>query len=129
MALNKHTPEQFITQIHEFRDKITREKFISRITDIKQEELVDLIKLQAEVKARYLIAILDLAGSNPATMSTGLEDVRQFRLIVDEMDISIDRLISSILSKEVPVDGLIDDHLKVDNIELALEKFIKEAMS
>ncbi len=44
------TPERFVALIEEFRQNITRERFVARLSEVKQEELIELVKLQAEIR-------------------------------------------------------------------------------
>jgi hypothetical protein len=123
------TPERFVALIEEFRQNITRERFVARLSEVKQEELVELVKLQAEIRARYLMAVLDMVQPNVADIASRVDEARQYREMADEVNRGVEAVTAAVLAKEIPVPGLDHGEALSDEIERALEKFIHQANS
>jgi nitrogenase subunit NifH len=121
------TPERFAALIEEFRQNITRERFVARLSEVKQEELVELVKLQAELRARYLMAVLDMVQPNVADIAARVDEARQYREMADEVNRGVQSVTAAVLAKEIPVPGLDHGEAKADEIERALEMFIRQA--
>ncbi len=121
------TPARFVALIDEFRQNITRERFVARLSEVKQEELVELIKLQAEIRARYLMAVLDMVQPNVADIAGRVEEARHFREMADEINRGVEAVTAAVLAKEIPVPGLDHGEAITDEIERALEEFIRRA--
>jgi len=121
------TPERFVALVDEFRQKITRERFVARLTEVKQDELIDLVKLQAEVRARYFMSVLDLVQPNLADIEGKVEEAKHYREMAEEIDRGVRALAEAVLAKEIPVPGLDHGDEMTTEIELALEEFIRRA--
>ena len=123
------TPERFVALVDEFRQKITRERFVARLTEVKQDELIDLVKLQAEVRARYFMTVLDLVQPNLADMEGKVEEARFYREMAEEIDRGVQAVAAAVLAKEIPVPGLDHGDEMSAELERALQDFIKKSDS
>ncbi len=123
------TPERFVALVDEFRQKITRERFVARLTEVKQDELIDLVKLQAEVRARYFMTVLDLVQPNLADIEGKVEEARFYREMAEEIDRGVKAVASAVLAKEIPVPGLDHGDEMSPGLEQALQDFIKKSDS
>jgi hypothetical protein len=121
------TPERFVALVEEFRQKITRERFVARLTEVKQDELIDLVKLQAEVRARYFMTVLDLVQPNLADIEGKVEEARFYREMAEEIDRGVHAVAEAVLNKEIPVPGLDHGDEMTAEIERALDAFIKKS--
>ncbi len=99
-------PARFLALLEEFRQKITHERVRARLQKVNQEELVALVKLQAEVKARYLVAVLDLVAPNMADLPERVEELRRQREMVDEIGIAVKAIVDGVVAQEIPMPGL-----------------------
>ena len=127
MQNGKITPERFAALIDEFRENITRERFVARLSEVKQEELIELVKLQAEIRARYLMAVLDMVQPNVADIAARVADAKQYREMADEVNLGVQAVMAAVLAKEIPVPGLDHGEAMADEIERALERFMRQA--
>jgi hypothetical protein len=125
MAGRKLTPERFIALVEEFGQNITRERFVARLSEVKQEELIELVKLQAEVRARYLMAVLDLVQPNLVNLEGKVEEARLYREMADEITLGVKAVAAAVLAKEIPVPGLDHGQELSAEIERALDDFIQ----
>jgi len=123
------TPERFVALVDEFRQKITRERFVARLTEVKQDELIDLVKLQAEVRARYFMTVLDLVQPNLADIESKVEEARFYREMAEEIERGVHAVAAAVLAKEIPVPGLDHGDEMTAEIERALEEFVKKSDS
>lgn len=123
------TPERFVALVDEFRQKITRERFVARLTEVKQDELIDLVKLQAEVRARYFMTVLDLVQPNLSDIEGKVEEARFYREMAEEIDRGVRAVAAAVLAKEIPVPGLDHGDEMTSEIEKALEEFVKSSAS
>jgi len=121
------TPERFVALVDEFRQKITRERFVARLTEVKQDELIDLVKLQAEVRARYFMTVLDLVQPNLGDIEGKVAEARHYRQMAEEIELGVRAVAEAVLAKEIPVPGL--DHGDEMSLELerALQDFIERS--
>jgi hypothetical protein len=126
---NGLTPERFVALVSEFRQKITRERFIARLTEVKQDELIDLVKLQAEVRARYFMTVLDLVQPNLTDIEGKVDEARHYREMAEEIDRGVQAVAAAVLAKEIPVPGLEHGDEMTGEIERALEEFVKKSDS
>jgi hypothetical protein len=123
------TPERFVALVDEFRQKITRERFVARLTEVKQDELIDLVKLAAEVRARYFMTVLDLVQPNLADIEGKVEEARFYREMAEEIEKGVRAVAAAVLAKEIPVPGLDHGDEMTSEIERALEEFVKRSDS
>ena len=121
------TPERFVALVDEFRQKITRERFVARLTEVKQDELIDLVKLQAEIRARYFMSVLDLVQPNLTDIEGKVEEARLYREMAEEIDKGVRAVAEAVLAKEIPVPGLDFGDEMTKEIERALEAFVKSS--
>jgi hypothetical protein len=121
------TPERFVALVDEFRQKITRERFVARLTEVKQDELIDLVKLQAEVRARYFMTVLDLVQPNLTDIEGKVEEARFYREMAEEIDRGVQAVASAVLAKEIPVPGIDHGDEMSPGLEQALQDFIKQS--
>jgi hypothetical protein len=119
------TPERFVALVDEFRQKITRERFVARLTEVKQDELIDLVKLQAEIRARYFMTVLDLVQPNLTDLDAKVEEARFYREMAEEIDRGVRAVAKAVLAKEIPVPGLDHGDEMTGELERALQEFIK----
>jgi hypothetical protein len=122
---NGLTPERFVALVNEFRQRITRERFVARLTEVKQDELIDLVKLQAEVRARYFMTVLDLVQPNLTDLEGKVDEARHYREMAEEIDRGVKAVAAAVLAKEIPVPGLDHGDEMTLEIERALEEFVK----
>ena len=95
------------------------------MTEVKQDELIDLVKMQAEVRARYLMTVLELVQPNLADIEAKVDEARHFREMAEEIDRGVRAVANAVLAKEIPVPGLdFGDELSSE-LERALQAFIK----
>jgi hypothetical protein len=118
-------PNRFTNLLNDFRHKITRERMLARLQEVKQEEVVALIKVQAEIKARYLLAVLDLLQPHPGELEGMVSEVRAYREMVEEIDKGVKAIIDGIVNREVPMPGLDHGPEMNEDIERALQNYIK----
>jgi hypothetical protein len=121
------TPERFVALVEEFRQKITRERFVARLTEVKQDELIDLVKLQAEVRARYFMTVLDLVQPNLSDIEGKVDEARLYRQMAEEIDLGVRAVADAVLAKEIPVPGLDHGDEMSPDLERALQDFIKKS--
>ena len=119
------TPERFVALVEEFRQNITRERFVARLSEVQQDELIGLVKLQAEIRARYLMAVLDLVQPNLADIEGKVEEARHYREMAEEIDRGVKAVAAAVLAKEIPVPGLDHGTELSAEIEKALEEFVR----
>lgn len=118
-------PSRFIALIEELRQKITHERITSLISEIKQDELVALLKLEAELKSRYLVAVLELINPKMTDLAHHLDEAQRFREMTEEVGRAVKIIIDGVLAKEIPMPGLEMQAELSPEIERALEIFMK----
>ena len=118
-------PSRFIALIEELRQKITHERITSLISEIKQDELVALLKLEAELKSRYLVAVLELINPKMTDLGHHLDEAQRFREMTEEVGRAVQIIIDGVLAKEIPMPGLEMQAELSPEIERALEIFMK----
>jgi len=123
------TPERFVGLVDEFRQKITRERFVARLTEVKQDELIDLVKLHAEVRARYFMTVLDLVQPNLADIESKVDEARHYREMAEEIEKGVKAVAAAVMAKEIPVPGLDHGDEMSPELERALQEFIENTDS
>jgi hypothetical protein len=123
------TPERFVALVDEFRQKITRERFVARLTEVKQDELIDLVKLHAEVRARYFMTVLDLVQPNLSDIEGKVEEARHYREMAEEIEKGVRAVAAAVMAKEIPVPGLDHGDEMSPELERALQEFIENTDS
>lgn len=118
-------PNRFTNLLNDFRHKITRERMAVRLQEVKQEEVIGLVKMQAEMKARYLLAVLDLLQPHAGELEAMVSEVRSYREMVEEIDKGVKAIIDGIVAREIPMPGLDHGPELNEDIERALDNFIK----
>ncbi len=118
-------PNRFTNLLNDFRHKITRERMTVRLQEVRQDEVIGLVKLQAEIKARYLLAVLDLLQPHAGEIEAMVAEVRTYREMVEEIDKGVKAIIDGIVAREVPMSELEHGPELNDDIEQALDNFIK----
>ncbi len=73
------------------------------------------------------MAVLDLVQPNVADIAGRVAEARQYREMADEVNHGVQAVTAAVLAKEIPVPGLDHGDAMVDEIERALEKFIRQA--
>ncbi len=117
-------PARFTALLDEFRQKITLERISARLSQVNQEELVALVKLQAEMKARYLVAVLDLVDPKGADVEGKISAARYYRELMEEVEKGVRSIVDGIVAKEIPMPGLKHEPEFSSDIERAIEEFI-----
>ncbi len=122
-------PARFVALLQEFRQKLTRERVEARLREVDQEELVALVKLEAEMKARYLVAVLELIDPKLTDLEAKLDQARQSRELAEEVERGVKALIEGIIAKEIPMAGLKVEHEFTPDVEQAIEAFMAQNLS
>jgi predicted oxidoreductase len=121
------SPERFVALLDEFRQKVTRERLVARLNEVKQDELIDLVKIHAEVRARYVLAILDLAQANMTNVDAVVTEAKRYRVMAEEIEKGVAAIRAAVLAKEIPVPGLEYRDDFSPEVERALEEFMRLA--
>ncbi|HIJ61122.1 MAG TPA: hypothetical protein HPQ04_00370 [Rhodospirillaceae bacterium] len=116
---------RFIALIDELRQKITHERITSLIKEIKQDELIALLKLEAELKSRYLVAVLELIDPKMTDLAHHLDEARRFREMTDEVGIAVKNIVDGVLAQEIPMPGLTLEPDLTPEVERAIEIFMQ----
>ena len=119
-------PARLASLIEEFRQKLTRERVEARLREVTQEELVGLIRLEAEMKARYLVAVLELIDPKLIDLEAKLEQARHSRELAEEVDRGLKAVLDGIMAKEIPMTGLKVEPEFSPDLEKAIEEFIRQ---
>jgi hypothetical protein len=122
------TPARFVALLDEFRQKMAKERISARIQEVKQDELIALIKLRSELKARYLVATLDLIAPNLTDMEGTIAEMRRFRELGDEVDRGIQAIVDGVVAREVAMAGLEFGREFSPDVEAAIDAFIAESL-
>jgi hypothetical protein len=120
------TPARFVALLEEFRHKLTQERISARLTEVRQEELVALIKLQAELRARYLVTVLDLIDPKLSDLPGRVAEARQYREIAEEIAKGVQAIVEGVVAKEIPMTGLDHGPEFSTDVERAIEAFIEQ---
>jgi hypothetical protein len=118
------TPARFVALLEEFRHKLAQERINARLTEVKQEELIALIKLHAELQARYLVTVLDFTDPNLVDLSGRVGEARQYRQMAEEIAKGIKAVVDGIVAKEIPMNGLDYGPEFSPEMERAIDDFI-----
>jgi len=118
-------PSRFVALLEEFRQKITHERISSRISEIKQEELIALVKLEAEVKARYLVSVLELIDPKMTDLPHHVDEARHYRKMFEEIEHAVKNLVKGVVAKEIPMPGLVSETEFSAEVERAIEAYIQ----
>jgi hypothetical protein len=110
--------------LDEFRQKVTQERISARLHEVKQDELISLVKLAAELKARYLVAVLDLIAPNVTDVEGGVAAARHYRHLVEEVEKGIKAIVDGVIAREIPMAGLEFGPEFSTDMERAIEDFI-----
>jgi hypothetical protein len=100
------TPAQFInTELAQVeRDSLG---IISRnVGEVAKAELINLINISSSLKARYMIALLDLSPSHALASSAHTDEVRQWRERYEEVDRGVEILKRAVLDGTIKIKGL-----------------------
>ena len=125
MAGRGPNSSRFVELIDELRQKITHERISSLIKEIKQDELIALLKLEAELKSRSLVAVLELIDPKMTDLAHHLDEARRFRKMTEEVTTAVKNIIDGVLAKEIPMPGLALDAELSPDIERAIEIFMQ----
>ena len=120
-------PARFVALLEEFRQKVTHERIAARLHEVRQEELIALVKLLAEVKARYLVAVLELVAPNLSDLPGRVDEARQYREMVEEIEKGVKAIADGVVGKEIPMPGLEHGPEVSTEIERAIEQFMADA--
>jgi hypothetical protein len=117
-------PARFVALLDEFRQKVTQERISARLQEVKQDELIALVKLQAEVKARYLVAVLDLIAPNLTDLEGAVAAARRYRDLAEEIQKGVQAIVDGVIAQEISMAGLEFGPEFSQDIERAIEEFI-----
>ena len=117
-------PARFVALLDEFRQKVTQERISARLQEVKQDELIALVKLQAELKARYLVAVLDLIAPNLTDLESGVENARHYRELAEEIQKGVQTIVDGVIAREITMAGLEFGPEFSQDVERAIEAFI-----
>lgn len=117
-------PARFVALLDEFRQKVTQERISARLQEVKQDELIALVKLQAEVKARYLVAVLDLIAPNLTDLEGATAAARRYRELAEEIQRGVQTIVDGVIAKEISMAGLEFGPEFSQDIERAIADFI-----
>jgi hypothetical protein len=117
-------PARFVALLDEFRQKVTEERISARLQEVKQDELIALVKLQAEVKARYLVAVLDLIAPNLTDLEGSVAEARRYRELAEEIQKGVQAIVDGVIAKEISMAGLEFGPEFSEDIERAIADFI-----
>jgi len=117
-------PARFVALLDEFRQKVIQERISARLEEVKQDELIALVKLQAEVKARYLVAVLDLIAPNLTDLEASVEEARRYRELAEEIQKGVQAIVDGVIAKEISMAGLEFGLEFSQDVEQAIEAFI-----
>ncbi len=118
-------PARFTSLLNDFRHKITRERMAARLKEVTQDEVIGLVKMQAEIKARYLLSVLDLLQPNLRDIEGKMVEIRTYREMVEEMDKGVKAMIDGILGREVPMPGLDHGPEFTEDIDRVIAEFMR----
>lgn len=116
---------RFIELIEELRQKITHERVSSLIREIKQDELIALMRLEGDLKSRYLVAVLELIDPKMTDLAHHLDEARRYREMSEEVGLAVRSIIDGVLAKEIPMPGLALEPELSPEIERAIEIFMQ----
>lgn len=119
-------PARFVALLDEFRQKVTQERVAARIQEVKQDELIALVKLQAELKARYLVAVLDLIAPNLTDIEGTVTEARHYRELSEEVGKGIQSVVDGVVAREISMAGLEFGVEFSPEVEEAIERFVAE---
>ena len=117
-------PARFVALLDEFRQKVTEERISARLQEVKQDELLALVKLQAEMKARYLVSVLDLIAPNLTDLEAGVDNVRHYRELAEEVQKGVQAIVDGVIAREISMPGLEFGPEFSQDVERAIEAFI-----
>lgn len=118
------SPQKFIALLDEFRQKTTVERINARIEQVQQDELIALVKLQAEVKARYLVTVLDLISPKVTDLEAATREAQRYRLLAEEIGLGVQALVDGVVSRDIPMVGIEFDADYSPEVEAAIDAFI-----
>lgn len=117
-------PARFVALLDEFRQKVCQERISARLQEVKQDELIALVKLQAEVKARYLVAVLDLIAPNMTDLESAVAAARRYRELAEEIQKGVQTIVDGVVGREISMSGLEFGPEFSTDIERAIQDFI-----
>ena len=117
-------PARFVALLDEFRQKVTQERISARLQEVKQDELIALVKLQAEVKARYLVTVLELIAPNLTDLEGSVAAARRYRELAEEIQKGVQAIVDGVIAQEISMAGLEFGLEFSQDIERAIADFI-----
>ena len=100
------TPAQFINTELAQAEKDSLGILTRNVGEVAKAELVNLINISSSLKARYMIALLDMSPSHALSSNAHVDEVRQWRERYEELDRGIDVLNRAVLDGTVKIKGL-----------------------
>ena len=100
------TPAQFINTELAQAEKDSLGILTRNVGEVAKAELVNLINISSSLKARYMIALLDMSPSHALSSNAHVDEVRQWRERYEELDRGIDVLKRAVLDGTVKIKGL-----------------------
>ena len=118
-------PTRFVSLLDEFRQKLIHERINARLNEVKQEEVIALIKLHAEIKARYLVTVLELIDPNLSDLPGRIGEARHYREMAEEIEHGVKAIVDGIVRREIPMPGLDFGPEFSADVERAIAEFIE----
>lgn len=119
-------PARFVALLDEFRQKVSQERIAARIQEVSQDELIALVKLHSELKARYLVSVLDLIAPNLTDLEGTVAEARRYRELAEEVDRGVKAVVDGVVTREIAMAGLEFGREFSPDIEAAINAFIAE---
>lgn len=107
-AANKRrlTPAQFVNTELAQAEKDSLGILTRNVGQVDKAELINLINISSSLKARYMIALLDMSPSHALSSSAHVDEVRQWRERYEELDRGVEILKRAVLDGTVKIKGL-----------------------
>lgn len=100
------TPAQFINTELAQVEKDSLGILTRNVGEVAKAELVNLINISSSLKARYMIALLDMSPSHALSGNAHVDEIRSWRERYEELDRGIETLKRAIQDGTIKVKGL-----------------------
>lgn len=106
MPRKRLTPQQFINTELAQVEKDSLGIVTRNVGEVSKAELVNLINISSSLKARYMIALLDMSPSHALSSSAHSDEIRGWRERYEELDRGIETLKRAVLDGTIKIKGL-----------------------
>lgn len=100
------TPQQFVSTELAQIEKDSLGILTRNVGEVAKSELVNLINISSSLKARYMIALLDISPSHAMSSNAHVEEIRSWRERYEELDRGIETLKRAVLDGTIKIKGL-----------------------